>query len=138
MTDIVHIVEFDPSYLEIYEKYKTIIKKILPDAIVELVGSASVPMAGKAEIDILVEAKPFENAIKLLQKEGGLEQPSRLPGKAYFNDKRFGIECEIHMHPIGHDMAVKLKLFRKLLKENKNLRDRFSDFKKSCDGKTGP
>ena len=137
MTDIVHIVEFDLDYLAIFKKYQAIIKEALPNSIVELVGSASVPMPGKPEIDILVEAEPFEDATKILQEKGGFDRfPSLLSDKAYFNDKRFGIECEIHMHSKNHEMASKLRMFRDLLKENKDLRVCFMDFKKSCDGKT--
>lgn len=136
MTDIVHIKDFDPLLVKIYTRYYKILKKLLPTAKIELVGSAAVPMKGKEEIDILIEVDNLEKSAKVLENNGFERGRTFLPRKAYFNDKKFGIECEFHIHPKGDENAIRIKKFKNKLKTDQKLRKKFELFKQSCEGLT--
>lgn len=129
----IKIVDFDPVYLDIFEKYKKIILNIIPDLYIELIGSAAVPMNGKKEIDILIIADNYEEVQQKLHEDGFGKGP--VEGTiAYLRDYRFGIEAEFH---IMHSNTKKIEQARalvELLKKDKKLRKDFEEFKRSCDG----
>ncbi len=130
--EIVHFVEFNPLYLEIFNKYKTEILKLLPEAKIELIGSAAVPMKGKRELDILVESSNKENAQKKLIKNGYEEGPV-FEDTSYVKDFRYGIECEVHIMNKGDKKINEIKFLISKLKKDKKLRDKFEKFKESCE-----
>ena len=133
--EIVHFVEFNPFYLEIFNKYKTEILKLLPEAKIELIGSAAVPMKGKRELDILIEVPDKEKAQEILVKNGYGNGPI-FGDTSYATDLKYGIECEFHILNKGHKQIKKFKSLVKELRKNKRLRENFERFKESCEGLT--
>ena len=131
--ETIKIVDFNPVFLDIFEKYKKIIHEILSDLHIELFGSAAVPMNGKEEIDILIIADNYKEIQEILSQNGFGKGP--IEGTiAYLRDYRFGIEAEFH---IMHSKTKKIEQARALveiLKKNPKLRKKFEDFKRSCDG----
>ncbi|MFH0927816.1 MAG: GrpB family protein, partial [Candidatus Micrarchaeota archaeon] len=103
---------------------------------IELVGSASIPMAGKEELDICIEAPDMLAAAEILIEKANFKEFTKSPLKIYFNDTRFGIECELHLHPKNAQKAQKMKLLRDALKKDEELKKEFENFKKTCEGKT--
>ncbi len=64
-------IKYDPSYPKLFEKEKKKLKKILPKAVIEHVGSTSIPgLGGKGIIDIaiLVRKEEIENALSKIKR----------------------------------------------------------------------
>ena len=131
----VKIIDFNPNFLKLFEKYKIIINKCLPKCNIYLIGSMAVPMKWKEEIDILVETEDVIKAHEILSKEGFSQGPI-IKNSAFLRDYRFGIEAEIHLVRIGSKKIERTRKFVEKLQNNKELRLKFEEFKEKYSGLT--
>ncbi len=131
--EIIKIVDYDPVYLKIFEKYEKIIKKALLRSRVNLIGSIAVPMLGKEEIDIIVEVENIKESQEVLSKIKFGKGPI-VNGTGYLRDYRFNIECEVHLVKFNDSKVKKTLSLVNKLQTNVFLRKQFEEFKKSCDG----
>ncbi len=129
----IKIVDFDPDFLNIFDKYKKAIRKIIPELKPELIGSAAVPMKGKEEIDIMIVADNFKEVQEKLSQHGFDKGP--VEGKtAYLRDYRVGVEAEFHIVQAG---SKKIEIARRLvsiLRNNPQLKEAFEKLKEECNG----
>ena len=133
VNELVEIVEFDPSFKKIYETYKKLVKSILPNIELELIGSAAVPMKGKKEIDIMIVVEDIKDIQSKLTKLGFSKGP--IEGKtAYMRDYRFGIEVEFHIVQKGSKKIVNARKLVNILRNDGNLRKQFEELKEQYNG----
>jgi len=135
MEEKIKIIDFNREFLLIFEKYKKIIKKILPTSKIYLIGSSAVPMKGKEEIDILIETDNPKEAQRILFKEG-FSKGFETDNKIYHMDFRFGIECQIHLVEKGNKWIKRHLDFIKKLQKNHKIRKELEKLKEECDGLT--
>ena len=129
----VKIVEYNPAWKAFYYQYKKMIHTVLPDAKVELIGSAAIPMVGKKEIDILVICDDVEKAHSVLEKLAFGRGPITKEG-GYLSDSRFGVEAEFHVVATGSKKIDNARRLIARLQSDKPLRDRLEFLKRSWDG----
>ena len=131
--------EYKNNYPKLYNKEKKKLENIIPNAIIEHVGSTSVEeLGGKGIIDILV-AVPKKDIKKIrdkliivkyvLSKTGGSKD-------RIFFSKDYGLLKKRRVHlsltyinSVTYKNAIK---FREALRKNKELRDKYSFIKKEA------
>ena len=131
--ETIKIIDYDPVYIKIFEKYEKIIKKTLPISRINLIGSIAVPMMGKEEIDILVEVENIEESQELLSKVKFGKGPIA-NGTGYLRDYRFNIECEVHLVKFNDSKVKKTLSLVNKLQTNVSLKKQFEEFKLNCNG----
>ncbi|MFT4311001.1 MAG: GrpB family protein [Candidatus Woesearchaeota archaeon] len=136
--ELVKIIKPSKEIFEKIDEYKEIVKQILPDSKIELIGSLAIPMIGKEEFDLLVEVDDVLKSQKTIE-----EKRSDLFGIGPIIDdegyvrskKKFGIICELHLLPRNHNKITNYKNYVRKLKENKEVRLEYENLKLSLNGK---
>jgi GrpB-like predicted nucleotidyltransferase (UPF0157 family) len=132
----VEIVMPSKKIFDLYSYFEKKIKKALPESKTRLIGSFAVPMAGKKEVDILVEIKDVENALNILDKAGFSKGPI-FKGEGFLHGKKEEFVCELHVLEPG-DERIRKVYDRTInaFKNNKDLREKFEKLKFSMNGKS--
>lgn len=136
MKENIEIVKPSKKIFELYDYFEDKIKKALPEAKIRLIGSFAIPMAGKKEIDILIEIEDVENAQNILNKIGFSKGPI-IKGEGFLHGRKDGFVCELHVLKPG-DERIKKVYYKSIntLKDNKDLREKFEKLKMSLNGKS--
>lgn len=132
--EFVEIVEFDPSFIEIFEKYKLRFTQEL-DVTMELVGSAAVPMLGKKEIDILVMCHDVKDTHDKLRELLGHDIGPITDEVGYARDRTYGIIAEFHVVNKNSRYIQYQRSVVELLQTNTAKREELEAIKRSLDGK---
>ncbi|MES2409627.1 MAG: UDP-N-acetylmuramoyl-L-alanine--D-glutamate ligase [Patescibacteria group bacterium] len=135
MKFIDRIIEPGPEILELQARAADEISTLLPASVVEAIGSMSVPLAGKEEIDMMVITDDVEGNSKILESNGYRQGPV-VKGISYLKRKEKGIEIAPQVIPKGHKMIGIHHLIIQKLRNNNELRERYKDLKKSLVGST--
>ncbi len=106
---------------------------LLPDSILELIGSMAVPIAGRSEIDVMVISDNPDFNSKLLS-EKGYKQGSVVNQISYLSMKRNGIRVDLQIIPANHEQIESHRRILKKLRDNSGLRKKYQEFKKTLDG----
>jgi len=134
------VVEYNPNWPTIYEKYKKLIAGIFGESLAEVVhiGSTSVPgMTGKPNIDICATVTHLKDARKHYSemKKAGFACHGDYSG---INEEYFTIENEsgervvsLHVFAVSSDAVNKYKNFRDYLIEFDDERDKYIKLKRS-------
>ena len=131
--NIIEIIKPSKKLFSLFDKIKEELLEIIPSSNISLIGSMAVPMKGKKEIDILLETKDVEEAQNLLIDKGFSKGPI-IVGEGFSINRNYKVLVELHIVPFGHK---KIEIYKQLidkLKNNKELRKRYEDFKVSCSG----
>ncbi|MDD4353224.1 MAG: GrpB family protein [Candidatus Nanoarchaeia archaeon] len=131
----IKIIEPSKEIFQLINNYKKLIKIILPNAKVTLIGSFAVPMCGKEEIDLLIETDNVKEAQKLLGKHGFGIGPI-INGEGFCKSNNYGIVCDLHIVSKGHKNIKKYFDVITNLKENPKILKKYEELKKSLDGST--
>lgn len=129
----IKIIEPSKEIFQLIDNYKLLIKDILPNSKLTLIGSFSVPMCGKEEIDLLIETDNVKEAQELLGKNGFGIGPI-VNGEGFCKSNKYGIACDLHLAPKGHKNIKKYFDLITKLKENPKILKKYEDFKKSLGG----
>jgi GrpB-like predicted nucleotidyltransferase (UPF0157 family) len=125
---IIKILEPSKEIFKLINDYKKLIKSILPNTKVTLIGSFAVPMCGKEEIDLLIETDNVNEAQELLGNHGFQIGPI-VKDEGFCKSNKYGIVCDLHVVSKGHknikkyfDLIINLKENPKILKEYEKLK----------------
>jgi 8-oxo-dGTP pyrophosphatase MutT (NUDIX family) len=130
----VEIVEPSKKIFDLSKKIQREVKKILPESKTRLIGSFAIPICGRKEIDILVEVNNVKKAQEKLAKMGFKKGPV-IKGEAFLTKFEEDMRCDLHVLEYG-DKRIR-KVYEKVInffKENKEVRERYSNFRKSLVG----
>jgi len=132
--------KYDKKYPELFKKEKTKLKRILPKAKIEHIGSTSIKgLGGKGIIDILigVNKNKIKNTISILKKAGYIfkteagSKDRKFFEKDYIHKgktRRFHIQLTYYNSKVWKE-AIK---FRECLRKDKKLRDEYIILKKKA------
>lgn len=130
-------VKYNKNYLKLFEKEKFKLKKIIPSAKIEHIGSTSVEgLSGKGIIDILISVskKDIEKAKKKLSNSHYSLSRTGGDKERIFFEKDYGVfkKRRVHIQLTYYNSrtykeAIK---FRNLLRTNLNIRKKYSLVKK--------
>ena len=135
--------EYDPAWVDEYNKRAEIIKKVFGDELVEVqhIGSTSVPgMTAKPQIDILAVVKDFskiESFYPAMNEAGFTPRGKGLNiGDEYFTEDAPGGKriAGVHVYPYGDAARDRYLNFRDYLRSHKEERDLYSSTKKAVYG----
>ena len=117
------------------ENSRNEIHSILPTNSVEIIGALAVPMSGKEEIDIMIIAENVESVQRTLAGSG--YRIGRIVKEEGFCHKKVGsIEIEVHILPPESKIVKRYRDTVQILKNNKELRQKYDTFKLELDGAT--
>lgn len=129
--------KYIPKYNELYIKEKEKLKKIIPNAAIEHIGSTAVQgLGGKGIIDIIiaVSKKQVNNVKNKLIKSKYKFKPKGGSKDRLFFEKDYGIllkrRVHIHLTKINSKVWKKDIKVRNRLRKSKKLREEYSNIKK--------
>ncbi len=139
--EVVHIIDPSPEIIEKAESYMKMLRKILPDATITLIGSLAVPVCLKDEMDVLVELEPGQN-IALVQEKIKKESGDMFhigpinDGEEGFmrSKKKYGVRCELHIIHKGDLRGDRYRELVSKLQSNPGLAQEYDAFKRSLNG----
>jgi GrpB-like predicted nucleotidyltransferase (UPF0157 family) len=111
------------------------IKTLLPERMVEHVGAMAIPMAGREEIDIMVISPNIQEDSVILNDAGYDVGPIQNE-ISYFKKFVDGIEIGIQIASENHPMIDIHRNIIKKLKNNPDLKKKYSKFKHNLNGLT--
>ena len=147
MSDEVVIIEYDPTWKDIFEKEKKVILEALGDSNIKIehMGStAVVDLAAKPIIDILVGIEEISDAEKYIPIIEGLnyqyvpEFETIFPNRRYFRKPPKGVgkrKYHLHMVQIGSPFWTRQLIFRDYLRTHPKTRDKYAELKKELASK---
>lgn len=132
--------KYSARFTVLFEQERAKLKKILPNASIEHVGSTAIPgLGGKGIIDITIETpkEKLEQFIRKLKKAGYEERPQHRPDKnRVFLQKIIkskGKERRIHIHLVFNKRYLDTFIaFRDYLRDHKEERDEYAELKKKA------
>ena len=131
--------KYSKNYPKLFEKEKTKLKEIVPNAKIEHIGSTSVEgLGGKGIIDVLVVVprKDFEHVKKVLIKLNydTLSRNLHKDRISFYKDSKILKKRRVHIHLTAKNSKVEKQAikFRNLLRKNKKLRDKYSLLKQKA------
>ena len=138
--DIIQIIEPTKEVLERADFYVNLIRRILPNAVVTLIGSLAIPVCVKNEIDVLIEIGADED-IQAVQEKIRDESPDIFGvgpienGEGFSRSKKkHGLICELR---ILHKGDARIKRYFEQVRRFKSdscLAKKYVDLKRSLDG----
>ena len=133
----VKVVPHQAGWKEKFEKEKSSLAKLLPDAAIHHIGSTSVRgLAAKPIIDIMIEVpkltKIDEQAEEFSQLDFVGKGEYGIPNRRYFY-KGEGNERAVHLHifPYGIDHVIRHLAFRDYLRQHDTEAHRYGELKSS-------
>ena len=133
--NLVKIIEPSNLIEKITNESVSNIKTLLPERIVEHVGAMAIPMTGREEIDIMIISPNPQGDSAVLNDAGYSVGPTQ-DGISYLKKFVDDIEIGIQIIPENHPMIdIHRKIIEKL-KSNHELREKYSEFKRSLNGLT--
>ena len=131
----VKIIEPDEQIFKIVKDSIYEIKKLFPSRVVEHIGALAVPMCGRKEIDIMV-ISPNVSSDSITMNQTNYSAGPNIDGISYFrkfiNNTEIGIQIVPENHPI---IDIHRRIIKKL-KNNPELKKRYSKFKYSLNSLT--
>ena len=132
--------DYSRTYVRQFYNEKNRLKKIFPDAIIEHVGSSSVPnLGGKGIVDIAVAVnkRDISHAIKTLQYNDYEYRPnSKAPDRWFFQRiiVRSGIERRIHIQLTydNSDSWRSMIAVRDYLRKHRDVAEKYASIKKEA------
>lgn len=138
--ETVQIIDPSPEVVEKADSYIVVLRGILPDAEISLIGSLAIPVSIKNEIDILVEVGERED-IKAVQDKISMESGKVfragpiVRGEGFMRSgKKSGLICELHILHKGDSKANKYRELIKRFQSDPDLLKEYDVLKKSLDG----
>lgn len=135
--DLIKIIKPSPEIFKIINFYKKLVKNIIPNSKITLIGSFAIPMCGKEEFDLLVETDDVKKTQELIQKKssGRFGIGPIIDEEGYCRSKKkYGIICELHIINKGNkkikgylNLVNKLKLKPNLVKKYEKLKMSLDD-----------
>lgn len=132
---------YDPNYSQVFQEVKNLILKVIPELVIEHIGSTAIPgMSGKKIIDILIpcsKSKFSEILNKLeeigFQKSPFLSVPEERPMKVagiVFKDKFYNVHA--HLTSQNSDVHLDNIYFRSQLSQNLQLARKYQQIKQEA------
>lgn len=141
--EVITILEPTREVLEKADFYMNLLRKILPEATVTLIGSLAIPISVKNEMDILIEINENEDILatqeKIRQESGGdiFGVGPIVDGEGFSRTKKkHGIICELHILHKGDQRVEKYLEQTRRFKSDPDLADRYDKLKRSLNGST--
>lgn len=131
----VRIVEPSARLRDIRLSYERIIAAALPSAKLHHIGSSAVPIAGREEIDILVETDDIVQSQETLARHGFSKGPIN-HGEAFLRGRQYPILCDVHVLQHNDKRVGQYLTTIKRLQEDTGLRTEYERLRRSLDGKT--
>ncbi len=138
--DVIQIIEPSDKVLQKAEFYIQLIKKILPNATVTLIGSLAIPVCVKNEMDILIEIDKNEDIQTIQEKvrdeSGDIFGIGPIENNEGYSrsKKKHGIICELHiLHKDDERIEKYLEQVRRF-RNDPELAKKYSDLKRSLNG----
>ena len=139
--EVVHIIDPSPEIIEKAESYMKMLREILSDATITLIGSLAVPVCLKDEMDVLVELEPGHD-IALVQEKIKKETGDMFhigpikDGEEGFmrSKKKYGVRCELHIIHKGDSRGGRYRELVSKLQSNPGLAREYDAFKRSLSG----
>lgn len=131
----IEIIEPSEEIFKISNEIQEKIKKILPTSRTRLIGSFSIPLPGKKEIDILIEVEDLKEAKNKLIEEGFSLNNLEIKNEIFLHYKIENVVCDIHLLKFN-DKKIK-EVYDKVtnyFRENEKERKDFANFKRSLEG----
>lgn len=134
MTEV-KLYPYSEEFMEIFEKEKTRIEKVLPLTEVHHIGSTAIPaVGGKGIIDILVALPNWEEKGEAVEKLNGLGFEHVHPeenGRIFLSKTRVSKYKDIHIHLVekGNKEYREKLLFRDFLRENQEEAKKYHQLK---------
>jgi len=129
---------YNKDFIEIFEKEKMKIKKVLPEAEIHHIGSTAIPgVAGKGIIDILIALDNWEEKEKTVEILKGLGFTHIHPeeeGRIFLSrigDTKYK-DAHIHLVEKGNKDYRKKLLFRDFLREDQIEAQKYQELKYRC------
>lgn len=129
--------QYQPANNQLYERISAILRRAFPDAVIEHIGSSSVPgLVSKGDLDIFVGVSRdvFESATRQLVvlgfsvKEDSLRTESLCP----FTTGKYD-DADVGLQLVENGSKFEFfRTFRDLLLENERLRERYNELKSKC------
>ena len=132
---VIKIVDPSPDILNLQRETLSSLSGVLPNSVVEAIGSMAVPIPGKLELDILIiSPDPIADieAVEACGYKRGLE----VGGVYHLNKYINNIEIAIQIVPVGHKIVEIHKSILKRLCDDEILRQSYINFKRTLDGLT--
>jgi len=134
---IIELFDYDPTWTDLFEKEKDLLKKVLPDnSTIEHIGSTAIKdLCAKPIIDILCGLGNFSIADSFVGNIVGLnyeyidKYTLLIPERRFFkkySDHKF----HIHLVQTGGDWWTRHILFRDYLNENVDAKDEYASLKR--------
>jgi len=133
MKERIEIIEPSPEIDKLQNDTIAELSIMLPDSVVELIGSMAVPISGKPEIDVMVISDRVGSDSKLLSQKG-YKQGLIIKGISHLSVKRNGIHIDVQIVPVNHKMIEIHRNTLTKLRENTELREGYKKLKKSLTG----
>lgn len=132
---------YDPNYPQVFQEVKNLILKIIPELVIEHIGSTAIPgRSGKQIIDILIPCFKLEfseilNKLEEIgfQKSPFLQVPEERPMKVariVFRDKFYNIHA--HLTPQNSDVHLDNIYFRSQPSQNLQLARKYQQIKQEA------
>lgn len=139
--EVVHIIDPSPEIIEKAESYMTMLREILSDATITLIGSLAVPVCLKDEMDVLVEIEPDQD-IALVQEKIKKETgemfhvgPIEDEEEGFMRSKKkYGVRCELHIIHKGDSRGDRYRELVSKLQSDPGLAKQYDAFKRSLNG----
>ncbi len=132
-------IKYNKNYPKLFEKEKEKLKKIIPSAKIEHVGSTAVDgLGGKGIIDILVSVpkKDLTRVKNNLIKSNyyNLSRAWRKDRISFYKDSKLLKKRRVHIHLTFKNSKIEKQAikFRDLLRKNKKLRNKYSSVKEKA------
>lgn len=128
--------DYQPAATALYDKLADEFRRLLPDAVIEHIGSSAVPgVISKGDLDVFVGVRPdhFAAAARAIWSAGfHLKQGTlRTPQLNYFTSDDYPIDVGIQLVELGSRFEF-FRIFRDLLRSDESLRNRYNQAKKEA------
>jgi len=140
--DIIQIIEPTEEVFKTVNFYIELVKSILPESKITLIGSLAIPICTKNEMDLMVEIEPDKDIGKILERITNDSSERFYPGTVVNNEgfvrskKKYGIRCELHiLHKNDARVGRYIEQFKRF-KSDAELAKRYETLKRSMNGKT--
>ena len=131
----VKIIEPDEQIFKIVKDSIYEIKKLFPSRVVEHIGALAVPMCGRKEIDVMI-ISPNVSSDSITMNQTNYSAGPNIDGISYFRKFINNTEIGIQIVPENHSVIAVHRNIIKKLKNNPELKKRYSKFKYSLNNLT--
>jgi GrpB-like predicted nucleotidyltransferase (UPF0157 family) len=136
----IEIIEPSPEVMEKADGYMTLLREIVPDATISLIGSLAIPVALKNEIDLLIEIEGSHDMASIQEKiregTGDMFHIGPVEGGEGFmrSKKKYGIICELHILHRGDARIDRYHEIVRRFRSEPDLAKKYDSLKRSLHG----